>query len=672
MNELGFFDSILDLFPIAPPPRSIFDYVQGKRIMGGNTPWPGFWDGNRTPFWKEVLEVDLSPFSPVRHEVIMCSSQIGKTSNLAENTILYYIGACPTEILYVTATENLADEFSIKRLDPALESMGLEKRIFAQTTSRRSRLSGNTVRSKSYMSGSINICSAQSASDLRSASKKILIRDEVDSAPAELKLEGSWLKVSEARTAAFGSRAKILDISTPTTFLESPINKMYEAGDCRKFCVNCPRCGKEQVLEFGSRETAHGLKGKFKGGELVEAVYVCVHCRGEIQNNEKAAMIATGRWIATKKSSNPFLVSRHLSALYSPFMSWTELYRKWLESEGSAEDMRAFTNLLLGEPFRESGTRPTLSKVISLRGSYASGVVPGKMAGDVFVGPLYITFGVDVQQGVANDPDQPPRLEISVVGTGNHYRTWEICHRVFPGPVDNAHAGAWEDLNKWALAGGLNPVRADGMRWQTSFGLFDSGYLPDVVQKFSERWEGCAPSKDFGWLLKQKGEKADVPGPRDYKRYRITHLGGNTRETVEFSRNWYLRVFYNCLNVARALRDPQPPSFCEFPYDYTEEQFEQLRAYEMRSDGSFVKVHGRTEMTSCHLMAMVAGDVFIDKAVQEKKLQARAAGASAFEIEKIDHRYLLAVWERAYPWKTQEQDSQQQPPQPLDSQQVVK
>lgn len=649
MTEPAFLDEILSLFPVSPPPRSIFDYVQGARIMGTSSPFPGFWDGNRTPFWREVLE-DMSPFSPVRHEVVMSSSQIGKSS-CAENVCLYYIGAAPAEILYVTGTENLADEWSQKRLDPAIESMGLEKRIFNQTKNRRSRLSGNTVRSKSYIGGSINVCSAQSSGDLRSASKRILIRDEIDAAPAELRLEGSWLKVSEARTAAFGARAKILDISTPSTFTDSQVNKLFEAGDCRYFEVPCTRCGKHQRLEMGTRESAFGLKGKFnREKDLVEAVYVCVHCRGEIHNNEKSAMLAGGKWVATKKSSNPFLVSRQISALYSPMMSWTELYRKWLEAEGKAEDTRAFVNLLLGEPFRESGTRPTLAKVIGLRGNYRSGTIPGRMVGDVFVGPLMITFGVDVQQGTEGDPDYPARLELSVVGIGNFYRTWEICHKVFRGAIDNASAGAWADFEAWAKGGGFVFKRGDGREGGAVFGLIDSGFKPEVVQTFCERWDSCLPSKDFGWLLKQKGEKGDIPGLRDYRRYRAKRLGGSTRDTIEFSRNWYLRMFYNSLNVSPTLQDPTPPQLASFPFDYTEEQFAQLRAYEMRSDGSFTKVHGHTEMTSCHLMAMVAGDVYLDRAVEGKRLEARMAGKSPGEVERIDHRYLLQSWERGVPW----------------------
>jgi phage terminase large subunit GpA-like protein len=70
--------------------------------------------------------------------------------------------------------------------------------------------------------------------------------------------------------------------------------------------------------------------------------------------------------------------------------------------------MRSYVNIYAGLPYKDTGSRPKLSTVIALKGNYVSGTVPE--------GVLFLTAAVDVQAGSQKDPDNPPRLEMEVLG----------------------------------------------------------------------------------------------------------------------------------------------------------------------------------------------------------------------------------------------------------------
>ena len=618
--------------------------------MPASTPFPGFWDNARTPYLVEIMD-SLAPSSPIQHVVLMAGAQVGKTA-AAENVAGFFMDACPAEVLFVTATEELAEDWSTKRLDPLIDSLGFRAKIAAQTENRKSRRSGDRTFDKQFSGGSINIVSAQSAANLRAASKRILIRDEIDGAPPELRSgEGNWLEVSEARTAAWGARKKIFDVSTPKIFETSLINRLCEAGDCRKFLVPCPHCGKEQELVLGSLESQHGLKGIFaRDGTLIEAVYVCEYCHKPIRNHQKTAMLAGGHWVPTKQSQAPTYRSYHLSSLYSPIgmLSWTEAFQKYLAAREDPEAMRSFTNLVLGLPFKEAGTRPELRTVIALRGTYRRRQVPGQLVGERWEGPLYLTMGIDVQRGRERDDTLGPRLELEILGIGAGYRTWSIDYRVFQGPVDDPFSGAWEALNEWAAAGGLEFREVavwNGQSWdplRVSLVLVDSGDQAEVIYRFCRRWQGTLPSKGLPFVVPdpKKREKADVPGSA-YKKYRVAGVGGGQEVIVEINTRFYKRVLYANLKIPRRPTEPQAPGFCDFPFDYDEEYFAQLTGEELRSDGSFRKVRGRNEALDCRVLCLCAGDIYLDSRTRDLQNAARAKGANLAAIQQIGSRAVL-------------------------------
>ena len=163
----------------------------------------------------------------------------------------------------------------------------------------------------------------------------IMIRDEIDGAPTMLKSgEGNWLKVSFARTNAWGARKKIFDFSTPTVWGESQIQEEYDDGDQRKFLVPCPHCETYQELELTDADAKHGLRADYKAGILERVYYLCDHCNAAIFNHHKTGMMIKGRWEPSARSSVRNYRSYHISSLYSPvgMLSWMEFFERYLKA----------------------------------------------------------------------------------------------------------------------------------------------------------------------------------------------------------------------------------------------------------------------------------------------------------------------------------------------------
>jgi phage terminase large subunit GpA-like protein len=624
--------------PIKPPMNLISNYVQDKRILPPSTPFPGFWDNARTPYTVEIMD-NMSPASAIQHSAVMKGAQLGLTAG-AENVIAYWMDESPAEILFISATDKLIEKWATKRLDPLIDSCGFRSKIFAQTENKHSRRTGDKTFSKEFIGGALDMASAQSAASLRAESKRILIRDEIDGAPPLLRTgEGNWLEVSYARTNAWGSRRKILDISTPTTFLESLINQQYEAGDQRQFFVPCPYCGEYQPLDWGSERGSHGMRASTKAGEIETVYYLCVKCHDAIFNHQKSDLLTRGKWEPTAKSFSRFFRSYQLSSLYSPpgMMTWVDLWEKYRKAQEEPEGMRSFINLYLGLPYKESGSRPKLDKVIELRGAYRQGTIPD--------GVLFLTAAIDVQRGSEKDENNPPRLEMEILGHGIGFRTWSILYRAFYGEVLDPFSGAWEILSEWATETQMAFERSDGMKFSPSLIFIDSGdgAVTDVVYRFASTWLNTFPCKGFGALKVRKRESGDPASPSNFKRYGSVKAGEDLT-LYEISTNFYKTTIYNNLKIERQDTEPQKAGFCDFPIDYGEKYFRMLTAEEKRRDGSFHCPAGRrNEALDVRVYNLCAADVYLGKLVYDMRAHYKGQGWKPHQLEQINHRYVLEI-----------------------------
>jgi phage terminase large subunit GpA-like protein len=563
---------------------------------------------------------------------------------MAENVVVFWIDASPAEIMFVSATEELLKKWAVKRLDPAINSCGARHKIFAQNANKRSKRSGDRVFSKEFPGGTLDMTSAQAAASLRSDSKRVLIRDEVDGAPPNLRSgEGNWVDVSYVRTNAWGDRRKVLDFSTPTTFADSIIYKEYLTGDRREFQVPCPHCGIYQALVWNvDDDTDYGLKADIKDGEVEAVFYLCRDCKERIYNHHKAFMLPRGHWTPTAKSSSKYVRSYHLSSLYSPLgmLSWEEIYRIYLDKQSNPDGMRSFVNLYLGMPYKDTGTRPKFEKVIELRGAYLARSVPDKV--------LFLTMAIDVQRGSKRDPKNPPRLEFEVCGHGKGFRTWSVLYGRVEGEIDDPNDGAWLALTEQMQYGKF--VFYDRLQHPFSPAIIfiDSGdgVTTDIVYRFTAGWGSTFPTKGFASLRQRKNEGVDAAGPSNFRRYRSIKAGEDVT-LYEVSTNFYKHHVYNNLKIVRGDNDDDVKAgFCDFPSDYGDDYFRMLTAEERRQDGSFYCPKGRrNEALDCRVLNLAACDVYLDSLVLNMRASMQNAGVPRGDLQQINHRYVLKYLE---------------------------
>jgi phage terminase large subunit GpA-like protein len=625
--------------PTKRPEPLISTYIENKRILPLGTPFPGPWRNEKTPYLVEFMD-NMSPFSPIQHQSWMKGAQIGCTA-AAENVIAYYADENPAEQLYMSATEALLKKWVGKRLDPLFESCNIKIQAPVLKIGKNKR-SGDTQYNKEYPGGSVDLASAQSAASMRSDSKRVLIRDEIDAAPKMLHTgEGAWLEVSYARTNAWGHRRKITDLSTPQIDGESAIQIQYEQGDQRKFFVPCPICQKMQVLEWGTSQRQHGLHFETKAGRFAECYYVCEYCHDIFRNSQKMFFLPRGKWIPTAQSFDPTYRSYHISTLYSPvgMMPWDEVVKAYLKAKEEQDGLRSWVNLYLGKPYKERGTRPKVDDVIELTSGYKQDTIPD--------GPTFLTMGIDVQQG-SNDPEKknPPRIELEVCGHGSRFRTWSITYRVIEGAIDDPDAGAWAELAEMQKAGKLTFIRSDGMEFAPRLILVDSGFNTDVVYRFCSMWRNTFPSKGRREIQRFVARKKGKEDPGDeFKddnavRYRSTKMSEDVT-LYNISTNYYKNHVYNNLKIRREIEGPERAGFCAFPKDYGRRYFEMLTAEERRRDGSYHAGTRRNEALDIRVLNLAACDIYLDARVQELKAWARKKGMTPVQISQIGHKTVL-------------------------------
>jgi phage terminase large subunit GpA-like protein len=644
-SDLDFIDELIDSLPTDAPPSDIAAWAEARRIMG--PPLPGPYSLSLTPYWAEVLE-EFSPYSPIQSDAIMKSAQTAGTTT-AESILAFYIGAVPSQIMYVSATEEALEDWSKTRLEALIDSCGLRGLIAPQSGGAKSRRSGDSVKLKEFPGGSLALVSARSAARLRSASRRLIVLDEADGCPPELLTgEGRFDLVAEARAVTYGARKKILAISTPTTFDASLIYKRYLEGDRRKWAVRCPLCGHEQELVLGDEASAFGLKGDTKAGKLEEAYYLCDHCHDRITHSQKRELVASGRWIPTAEASAPHTRSRHISALYSPFVTWAEIWQACQDARGDPSKEAAFSNLFLGLPYREVGQRPALQVVLELRG--------GRPLRTVGPEGLYLSGGIDVQRGSEKDARHPPRLELQVISHGRDYRVGAVDYQVFTGPIDNAYAGAWQALYEFIMGAGFNYSRSDGAQLPTQKVFIDSGDGAEnaAVFTFIKRVTGISniptfyASKGFGWLASDgkatSAGSATVRG--NFQKYRLSHTSLGEL-LVEVSTNFYKAHLFSNLKIARQPGETQLPGFVDFPAGLSTEYFEGLLSEEKLSDGSFRKTRARNEPLDTMVYALAAGDFYMQESIENLREWARKRGSSEAQARQVNAKHVFPYLETA-------------------------
>jgi phage terminase large subunit GpA-like protein len=115
--------------------------------------------------------------------------------------------------------------------------------------------------------------------------------------------------------------------------------------------------------------------------------YECIQCGGAIQEYEKRGMLMEGCWEAT--GSFDGCAGFHISELYSPWVSWSDMVVSFESAKQSKQSLKVFINTSLGETWEERGERSTVDEILRLKDNRPRGIVPSEA--------LALTAGIDTQ-----------------------------------------------------------------------------------------------------------------------------------------------------------------------------------------------------------------------------------------------------------------------------------
>ena len=398
------------------PPKNlkISDWADHyRKLSPESSAEAGQWRTDRAEYQREIMDAFNDP--DIQRIIFMKSAQVGATEILL-NVIGYYIDQDPAPMLIMQPTLQMAQAFSKDRLATMIRD---SEKIRHCVKDARSRDSGNTVLSKKFAGGNLNIVGSNSAAGLASRPIRIVLADETDRYEQSAGAEGDPISLATKRTTTFWNK-KIYMCSTPTIKGLSRIETAFEESDKRYYHVPCPECNVKQVLKWKNVV--------WEEDKPETANYACGECGAVIDESKKQWMLKHGEWIASEPKSDT--AGFHISELYSVWSTWADMAKSFLEAKKNPEMLKTWINTALGESWEEQGEAVEYDTLLARRLNYDYSTIPEDV--------LVLTAGVDTQKD---------RLELQLVGWGKNYEAWVCDYKIFWG--DPNAMNVWNDLDNY-------------------------------------------------------------------------------------------------------------------------------------------------------------------------------------------------------------------------------
>jgi len=430
-SELWRYVSQKGLKPL--PKTEVSTWADDYRILSqGVAAEPGRWKTSRAPYQKDIMDAFTQP--GIHRVVVMSSSQIGK-SDIMNNVIGRFAHLDPCSIMMVQPTIDMAQDYSKTRIAPMLRDTKVLSHLFynvkedAVKQGSKTRDGNNTILSKLFPGGRLIMCGANSPAGLASRPVRILLCDEVDRFPDSAGNEGDPVDLASKRMTTFWNRVMGL-FSTPTNEGSSRIAAEYLTGTQEEWQYQCPNCGEWHAIRYIDIKTEYSEHKDAQGRTTVTVDSVkwsCPDCGFLFDEREIKA--APQKYIA----QNPVAIkngirSFFVNAFSSPWISWAEIMREWLEAKGDPSREKVVVNTRFGEPYRQAGAFDDEEVFVRRREQYGA---------ELPEGVLMLTAAVDTQDN---------RLEYEICGWGAAEESWGISKGVILGTPDRQQT--WDALDE--------------------------------------------------------------------------------------------------------------------------------------------------------------------------------------------------------------------------------
>jgi phage terminase large subunit GpA-like protein len=355
------------------------------------------------PYLREVADALTDP--KIERITCMKSARLGY-STLLSSLIAYHMTEAPAPVLVVLPAELDARNFVIDIESIFDASPALQGHLPSPATAGRS--SRNTLLYRRGANGaSLRLVGATAPRNLRAITAKVLLVDECDALLDTA--EGSAIALAEARTLTCPHR-RIIVGGTPLAESTSHVARAYCDSDMRIFEVRCIHC--EHWFEItwpcifwpeGQPQAAH---------------CVCPSCSGVIEEKDKADIVSRGRWRATRPDADPKHRGYRISALVSSLANtaWGRLASEWLRARDDDDQLKVFTNVVLGLPWAERADEIDEAALASRVEAFDLDRIPAEV--------LAVTIGADCQDD---------RIEFSILGHARDGTVFVLAHTVIYG-----------------------------------------------------------------------------------------------------------------------------------------------------------------------------------------------------------------------------------------------
>lgn len=444
-----------------PDPMSVSEWAQNyRKLTARESSEPGPWDNARTPYLKEPMDSLSDP--TIQQVTFKKPTQVGGTE-IGLNFIGWIMGHDPGPTLFVLPDIDLAKRFSRRRVWSVITGTEQIQQYLTNNSDDLSRLYYQLIHMDLRLAG------AGSPASLASDPIRYLICDEVNKYPPYSGKEADPISLARERQNTYKFDKKIYIASTPTT-PDGTISQEHEKSDRRQYYVPCPHCGEHQTLKW--------KQVKFDSKALPESIrihqsafYECSECHGQIHDSDKPDMLAKGIWCpdgckVTKagkiEGKQPKTTHRgyHINAIYSPWVTFSELAAEWLDAQGRDNKLMNFINSKLAEEYEEKEKETKEDQIRHLIGDYPQDFAPDGV--EILLGE------VDVQLD---------HFYCAVWGWGYEEESWLVTKR---------RVESWQEVEKIMFKteyetsrGGKLPVRAVAI---------DTGYKASEVYKFCAKW----------------------------------------------------------------------------------------------------------------------------------------------------------------------------------------
>ena len=243
-----------------------------------------------------------------------------------------FVANDPAPILCLLPAEADCRDYAVSDVEPVFAASPAVAGALADDRQEGDR---NTLLSRRFPGGSLKVVAARAPRNLRRHNVRVLFIDEADGMDATP--EGSPILLAERRTLSFPNR-KIVFGSTPVHEETSHVLRAYAQSDARVFEVPCPNCGALAELEWSAIVWDEGAPET--------ARWRCPHCAAEAPERLKPAMVAEGRWRATRPEVRGHagfrlnaLVSLHANA------AWGKLAAEFLAVKDDPTGLQTFVIL---------------------------------------------------------------------------------------------------------------------------------------------------------------------------------------------------------------------------------------------------------------------------------------------------------------------------------------